>query len=62
MLDYSFSSVCSSGSFKRYKTALVRYIFRLELDFIILGLGQDEHSASLFPKLGLLKDREYLLP
>lgn len=40
------------------KTALVRHVFRLELDFIILGMGQGEHSASLFSKSGLLKDSE----
>lgn len=58
MLDYSFNSVCSTGSFERYKTALVRHVFRLELYFIILGMGKDEHSASLFSKSGLLKDNE----
>lgn len=61
MVDKSVENVCSTGSVERYKAALVHFVSKLELDFIILGMGQDGHTASLFPKSGLLKDNENLV-
>lgn len=61
MVDNSVENVCFIGSVERYKVVFVYFVFKLEFDFIILGMGQDGYIVLFFFKLGLLKDNENLV-
>lgn len=61
MLDYSLSSVCSTGSVERYKAALVRYVSRLEFDYHFMNWTRWTHCVTFFPRSGLLKDSKNLV-
>lgn len=39
MVDNSVENVCFIGSVEWYKVVFVYFVFKLEFDFIILGMG-----------------------
>lgn len=53
--------LCSKGSEETYIAELIHHIPELELDYVILGVGQDGHTASLFPKSALLEEEKHLV-
>lgn len=39
MVDYSVENLCFIRSVERYEVVFVYFVFKLEFDFIILGMG-----------------------
>jgi 6-phosphogluconolactonase len=42
----------------RYETALLENCYRERLDLVLLGIGADGHTASIFPHTGAVREQE----